>query len=310
MKEMFAFKSLIEFTDYFRNERICADFLAKVRFRDGEFCPHCHHDKIYKYKNGLKYRCAKCRFDFGVRNGTVFGDSKLPLRKWLMAIYLLNANGKGISSHQLAKHIKVSQKTAWFVSHRIRSGAKQNTTKLSGIVEVDETYVGGLQKNRHVRNRIKGTQGRSPKAKVPVMGIIQRGGEVRAKVVERVTMEAVETNVTQNVATGTRVMSDDFLSYAPIKKLYPYQAVSHARGEYVRGDAHTNSIESFWAVFKRAYKGVYHVMSRKHMQRYFDEFCFRFNRRTKQAQEVFHDAVVGMLEGRQLPFKTLIQGVA
>jgi transposase-like protein len=126
MKTMFEFKNLTEFTDYFCDEETCAEHLAAIRFRNGEYCPHCHHDKIFKFSDGKRYRCAKCRQDFTIRNGTVFGDSKLPLRKWFMAIYLLTTSGKGISSYQLAKQIHVTQKTAWFMNHRIRSAAKQN----------------------------------------------------------------------------------------------------------------------------------------------------------------------------------------
>lgn len=304
---MIDFENLTDFADYFCDDKTCAEHLAAIRFRNGEYCPHCRHDKIHKFSDGKRYRCAKCKTDFTIRNGTVFGDSKLPLRKWFMAIYLLTTSGKGISSYQLAKQIKVTQKTAWFMNHRIRSASKQGSGNLFGTVEVDETYVGGLEKNKRFSKRMGGTRGRSVKTKTPVVGMIQRGGEIRAQVVERVSMATVESNIVANVAKGTQIMSDDFLSYARIGKMFPHSSISHARGEYVKGNVHTNSIESFWALFKRGYHGVYHSMSRKHMQKYVDEFCFRFNRRAGEMKNVFHDSVTEMIEGTKLPYATLIE---
>jgi transposase-like protein len=304
---MFNFKTLTEFTDYFCDEETCRKHYAEIRFGNGGYCPHCGHKEIYTFKDGKRYRCASCKQDFTIKTGTVFGESKLPLRKWFIAIYLLSTTSKGMSSVQLAKHVGVTQKTAWFMSHRIREAHQQNKGHLSGTFEVDETYVGGLEKNKHANKRSQGTRGRSTKTKTPVVGIIQRGGEIRAKVVERVTMQAVENNILATALKGSKIISDDFLSYARIGKMFPHKSVSHARGEYVNGDAHTNSIESFWALFKRGYHGVYHHMSRKHMQRYVDEFTFRFNRRSKEMQGVFSDVVAKVAESSQLPYKTLIQ---
>lgn len=307
MKTTFEFKTLTDFTDYFCDEETCRKHYAEIRFGNGGYCPHCGHKEIYTFKDGKRYRCAACKQDFTIKTGTVFGESKLPLRKWFMAIYLLSTSSKGISSVQLAKHVGVTQKTAWFMSHRIREAHQQNKGQLFGTFEVDETYVGGLEKNKHASKRSEGTRGRSTKTKTPVVGMIQRGGEIRAQVVERVTMAAVENNIVANAAKGSQIISDDFLSYARIGKMFPHKSVSHARGEYVNGDAHTNGIESFWALFKRGYHGVYHHMSRKHMQRYVNEFTFRFNRRANEMQSVFSDVVARVANSAQLPYKTLIQ---
>jgi transposase-like protein len=307
MNTTFEFKTLTDFTDYFCDEETCRKHYAEIRFGNGGYCPHCGHKEIYTFKDGKRYRCASCKQDFTIKTGTVFGESKLPLRKWFMAIYLLSTTSKGISSVQLAKHVGVTQKTAWFMAHRIREAHQQNKGQLFGTFEVDETYVGGLEKNKHASKRQDGTRGRSTKTKTPVVGMIQRGGEIRAQVVERVTMAAVENNIVANAAKDSQIISDDFLSYARIGKMFPHKSVSHARGEYVNGEAHTNGIESFWALFKRGYHGVYHHMSRKHMQRYVNEFTFRFNRRASEMQSVFSDVVARVANSAQLPYKTLIQ---
>src|SRR5208282_1964851 len=182
MKTAFEFSTLTEFTDYFHDEATCVEHFTESRFRNGEYCPHCHHDKIYKCANGKRYHCAKCKQDFTIRTKTVFGDSKLPLRKWYMAVYLLATSGKGISSVQLAKHVGVTQKTGWFIDHRIRSAMKQNKGQLFGKVEADETFIGGLSKNMHKKKRLAAIKGTGGMDKTPIFGMKNRGGEVRAKV--------------------------------------------------------------------------------------------------------------------------------
>ncbi len=306
MNTTLKFKTLVEFLEYFKDEDACLAYFASIRFRNGRYCPHCGCTRIYAFKDGKRYRCAKCQQDFTIKTKTVFGESKLPLKKWFVAIYLLTTHNKGISSVQLAKQIGVTQKTAWFMDHRIRSAMKQNKGKLFGTIEMDETYVGGLEKNKHSVKRVKGTQGRNHKTKTPVLGLIQRGGEVRATVAENCKMITIESHIIQHAKFGSQLYTDDFLSYGRIGKYYPHEVVKHAKGQYVRdGNIHSNSIESFWALFKRGYHGIYHHMSRKHLQRYVDEFSYRFNRRADSFQEIFSDLVEHVSTSAKLPYKEL-----
>jgi transposase-like protein len=306
MKTITEFKTLTEFTDFFSDEATCVKHFTAIRFANGEYCPHCGHAEIYTFKDGKRYRCAKCKQDFTIRTGTVFGESKLPLRKWFMAIYLLLTCKKGISSVQLAKQVGVTQKTGWFIDHRIRSAMKQNKGQLFGQVEVDETYIGGRETNKHANKRVKNACGRSVKAKTPIMGMIQRHGEIRASVVERVNADTVESKILNQVAPGSQVITDDFWGYSRVSKNFTHRIINHGRREYVNGDIHTNTIESFWALFKRGYHGIYHFMSKKHLQRYVDEFTFRFNRRAGQAQDIFAETIMNVANSAQLPYKTLI----
>jgi transposase-like protein len=304
MKTTFEFKTLTEFTDYFCDEATCVKHFTEIRFGNGEYCPHCGHTEIYKFSNGKRYRCAKCKQDFAIKTGTVFGESKLPLRKWFMAIYLLSNTSKGISSVQLAKHVGVTQKTGWFMDHRIRKAMKQIGGQLFGRIEADETFIGGLSKNMHAKQRKAAITGTGGKGKTPVFGMRSRAGEVRAQVVSSVGREVLHAAIKENVAAGSTLYTDQWVAYRGLRE-YKHDVVNHSLKEYVNGDCHTQGIDSFWALFKRGYHGIYHQMSNKHLQRYVNEFAFRLNRKAESMQAIFSELVQRISETSNLPYKEL-----
>lgn len=274
----FKFNSLFDLLQAFPTEKSCIKYLELQRWEnDTPISPYDSTSKIYNRGDGM-YRCKNTGKNFNVRIGTMFEGSKVPLRKWFVAIYLIASNKKGISSIQLAKDISVTQKTAWAMSHKIRECFNIVTQeKLDGEVELDETFVGGKNKNRHYNKKVKNSQGRSFKDKIPVMGMLQRGGKVVCKVIRNTTYKSLTMPILRTVNRDATLFSDEWCGYRVVSKLYEHYIVDHGRGQYVDEDAYTNTIEGFWSIMKRGLTAIYNHTSRKHLQRYVNEFCFRYN---------------------------------
>ena len=293
------------------DEKMCREYLAKQRWNGKTVCPYCQHDKCYTIEGGKRYKCAstKCFKRFTVTVGTVFEDSNLPLVKWLTAVYLLTAHKKGISNYQLGKDIGCTQKTAWFMLHRIREmiAPKQNI-KLDNIVEIDEVYIGGKVGNMSKSKRKKlRDEGNSQNTKTMVMGLLERGGNLKLVAVGGTNnMAAIQPTVKDNVQNDAVLITDSLASYTGLNNEYAgHEVVNHSEQEYVRDNSiHTNSIEGAFSLLKRSIIGIYHQVTPKHLSRYCDETMFRYNFRKMKDADRFSYSLTNM-EGR-LTYKDLI----
>ena len=296
------FDSIIELSRHFNTDKICRKHLEKIRWGNKPICPHCNHDKIWRFKDGKIFRCSSCRKKFTVTVGTIFENTNLPLTKWFMAIYLIFNHKKGISSLQLGRDLDITQKTAWFVNHRLRELTRdRKKDALSGIVEVDETYIGGKESNKPKAMRSKHN------LKTTVFGMLERGKEVRVKVVSGPGAKVLIPEILKNIRPDAYVISDGYQGYKRLSGYYVHLSIEHQLGEYVRGIVHTNTIEGFWSHLKRSVTGIYHYISPKHTQRYCDASAFRYNTRGLTGYERFNLAIANC-NGR-LTYKNLI-GVA
>ncbi len=280
------FNSLLDVINTFSDEQTCIDHLTQLRWNGNIVSPFDPTSKVYVCK-GNKYKCKNTGKYFNVRTQTLFDNTKIKLQKWFLAIYLVTSHKKGISSIQLGKDIGVTQKSAWFMLQRIRAcfGLDNNSNDLSNEVEIDETYVGGKNKNRHNTKKVANSQGRSIKAKTPVLGMIERSGKLVAKKVVDTKAGTITPIIENTVSKNAVVYTDEWRGYSKVKRLFKSGTVHHGIGEYVNGKIHTNTIEGFWSLFKRSVIGIYHYVSPKHLQKYVDESVYRYNTRDMNEAE-------------------------
>ncbi len=301
---MKTFKNIFDFQNEFSNEEKCRTYLEQQRWNGTPACPFCGSINVHRFPNGKIFKCREkeCRSKFSVTVGTIYENTKIPLTKWFLATYILSVHSKGISSLQLANWIGVTQKTAWHLNHRIREMLKENAPELlDGIVEVDETYVGGSESNKHKSKRNASAR---VSGKTMVFGAVERGGKVVTKIIPNTTAESLIAAVEENVAEGAIMVSDENKGYKKLNKKYRHVKVNHSKGEYVRGAAWTNTIEGFWSLLKRQIDGIHHSVSPQHLHRYCNESTFRYNRKKVTQDERFHDAVLNC--NTRLTYKQLI----
>lgn len=300
--------TLLEAVTYFSDPNTCREFMVNLRWPDGIVtCPHCGStEPRFMEKRGI-WQCKnkECRKQFSVKVGTIFEDSPLPLQKWLPVLWLLANAKNGISSYEIHRAIGVTQKTAWFMLHRVRLAMQtESFCKLQGEVEVDETYIGGKARNMHKARRAEKIKGTGGMGKTAVMGLLERHGEVRTKVVPNVRRDTLQPEVRKHVEPGSAVFSDDLHSYRGLGDEFVHEVVNHAE-EYVRGRVHTNSLENFWSLFKRTVNGTYVSVEPFHLFRYLDEQEFRFNsRKTNDADRFLY--VASAVSGKRLTYRELI----
>lgn len=291
---MKTFKNILDFQKSFDTEEKCREYLEAQRWNGTPVCPFCGSLNVHRFPNGKIFKCREkgCRSKFSVTVGTIYENTKIPLTKWFLATYILSVHSKGISSLQLASWLGVTQKTAWHLNHRIRIMLTDNAPELlDGIVECDETYVGGSLKNIHAKKKeaLKGLDN-----KTMVFGALQRNGKVRTRVIPQTNLENVSKAIEDFVEPNSTMVTDEHHAYNKVGLKYNHKKVNHRDKEYVRKEdilVHTNNIEGYWNILKKQIDGIHHSVSPKHLQRYCNESAFRYNNRKVFQDERFATAL-------------------
>lgn len=328
------FKSIFDLLRAFPDEQSCIQYLEHLRWNGNVTSPFDHAGKVYTLANN-RYKCRSSNKYFNVRTDTIFEGTKIPLRTWFLAIYLFTSHKKGISSYQLAKDIDITQKSAWFMLQRIRYAMEHETyfQQLEGNIQVDEAFVGGKNKNRHADKKVKQSQGRSFKDKTPVLGILQtaefkiverpnklnpdktvtekvilKEAIIRCQVIPNTSAKVIQPILGKVVKYGSNLISDEWSAYKGLNRYFVHQIVDHSKGQYVNeSNGTTNGVENFWTHFKRSWGTTYSGrITPKHLQKYSNEFAFRYNTRNKTTAERFNILLQGTC-GKRLTYKLLLQ---
>ena len=299
-------KTLLEAVTYFSDFDRCREFMVALRWPDGVCCPTCGSDGVTWLSRQRRWKCREkhARQQFTLKTGTIFEDSPLPLAKWLPAVWLIVNAKNGVSSYELHRALGVTQKTAWFMGHRIRAALHTGSLdRLSGDVEVDETFIGGKARNMHIAQRKRRIHGRGGTDKTIVFGMLERGGRVVTNVVQRRDKKSLQPAIKGSVAPGSALYSDELKSYQGLDDLYAHKVINHAV-QYVDGNVHTNGMENFWALLKRTLGGTYVRVEPFHLFRYLDEQAYRFNERIGTDFERFTRAI-SRVAGRRVTYRKL-----
>lgn len=303
-------KTLRDAIRYFQDEQVCIDTVAQLRWPNGPVCPKCGHGEHYYLATQKRWKCKKCKKQFSVKVGTIFEDSPIALDKWLIALWMLVNCKNGISSYEVGRALGITQKSAWFVLHRLRLALQtKSLVKLGGPgseVEVDETFIGGKARNMHPRVHHRRIVQGGPHDKTVVMGMLERGGEVRAMVIDNRRKPLIQREVRENVTPMSVLLSDRLQSYEGLIRHYAHYMIDHAE-RYVDGKVHTNGMENFWSLLKRGLKGTYVAVEPFHLFRYLDEQVFRFNNRknaggVKMKDDERFEIALSQVAGKRLTF--------
>lgn len=297
-------QTLKDAIEYFANPDTCLEYVAQMRWQEGVACPHCQTKKVSFIATRRIWTCLNCRKQFSVKVGTIFEDSPLGLDKWLAAMWMIANAKNGISSHEIHRALGITQKSAWFMLHRIRKAMQEGSFELlKDDVEADETYIGGKSENMHKSKRERVIRGRGAVGKTIVMGMLERKGKARTQVVPDTSKETMQPIIGKNVKAGSNLYTDAMLSYEGLDPDYKHQVIDHAV-EYVRGNVHTNGIENFWSLLKRCLHGTYIHVDPEHLTRYLDEETFRFDNRKANDAARFN-AVLANITGKGISYKQL-----